>query len=161
MLDNAVRVNEFLCQYCRSLLADVPDGQMAEQPHAGVNHPAWILGHLTWTADNVVGMLGGTKMMSPELASLFARDSKPSVSRGEYASREELLRMLDQGYAALRQKAAAATPEQLARPTTNPRMKDVLPTWQEFLTFILTGHVGIHLGQLSAWRRMTGRAPLF
>jgi hypothetical protein len=33
------------------LVGEIADERLAEQPLAGVNHPAWILGHLAWTAD--------------------------------------------------------------------------------------------------------------
>ena len=61
MLDSAIQVNLFLMQYCRMLLADIPDERMAEQPVAGVNHPAWILGHLALTADSTLEKFGGQK----------------------------------------------------------------------------------------------------
>jgi hypothetical protein len=54
-----------------------------------------------------------------------------------------------------------ATPEQLAQPTANPRMKDALPTAREAVAFLLTAHLAGHLGQLSSWRRMIGLPPLF
>ena len=54
-----------------------------------------------------------------------------------------------------------ATPEQLARPSTNPYTKEALPTVGDGVAFLLTGHLGVHLGQLSTWRRMIGLGPLF
>ncbi len=33
-------------EYAHALLADVADEQMAAQPVAGMNHPAWITGRL-------------------------------------------------------------------------------------------------------------------
>ena len=48
MLDNAIQVNLFLMHYCQMLVGDIADERMAEQPHAGVNHPAWVVGHLAW-----------------------------------------------------------------------------------------------------------------
>jgi hypothetical protein len=41
------------------------------------------------------------------------------------------------------------------------RQKAGLPTAREGVAFLLTGHLGVHLGQLSAWRRMIDLAPLF
>jgi hypothetical protein len=40
-------------------------------------------------------------------------------------------------------------------------LKEALPTIEDAVTFLLTAHLGAHLGQLSAWRRMIGKAPLF
>ncbi len=52
-------------------------------------------------------------------------------------------------------------PDRLSLPTTSPRAKEVLPTLKEMTAFLLGGHMGVHLGQLSSWRRMIGLPPLF
>jgi hypothetical protein len=161
MLDTAVQVNRFLLGYSRMLLGDIADERMAEQPIAGVNHPAWILGHLAWAADGTLARLGGQKALPDEWTTLFGSSSKPSTLRNSYPAKEALQRAVDQSYEQFRQKAATATPEQLSQPTTNPRAKQVLPTAKEMIAFLLTGHVGIHLGQLSSWRRMIGLPPMF
>ena len=161
MLDSDIKVNLFLTQYCRTLVADIPEERIAEQPVAGVNHPAWILGHLAFVADHVAGMLGAEKQIPEQWAALFRPGSKPEANRSSYPSKAELLAALEQGCERLRQRAATATPEQLSQPTTNPRAKETLPTAKEFVAFLLTGHMGGHLGQLSSWRRMIGMPPLF
>jgi hypothetical protein len=161
MLQSAIQVNLFFIQHCRRQVADIADERMAEQPVAGVNHPAWILGHLAWTADRALEMLGESETLPAEWASLFGRGSVPSSSRDAYASKDELLRAVDAGYQQLRQRAASAIPEQLSRPTTNPLMKETLPTLKELIAFVLSGHMGMHLGQLSSWRRVIGLPPMF
>src|SRR5688500_6942528 len=50
MLETEVTVNRFLVGYCKMLVGDLDDERLAEQPLPGVNHPAWILGHLTVVA---------------------------------------------------------------------------------------------------------------
>ncbi len=161
MLDSAIQVNLFLMQYCRRLVADIPDERFAEQPVAGVNHPAWVLGHLAWTADRALEMLGAPETLPADWAALFGRGSQPTTSRALYASKDELLRAVEQGYQQLRQSARSASSEQLARRTTNPVAKETLPTSKELVTFLMSGHFGVHLGQLSTWRRLIGLPPLF
>lgn len=161
MLDSAVQVNTFLIQYCRMLVSDVADGRLAEQPCAGVNHPAWVLGHLAWTADGALGLLGAPKLLPAEWVPLFNAGSKPTATRNTYPSKDTLLKAVEQGYQQVRERAASASADVLARPTTIERAKQTLPTSKELLAFILTGHMGIHLGQLSSWRRMIGLPPLF
>jgi hypothetical protein len=161
MLDNAIQVNLFLMRHCQALVGDIADEQLAEQPHAGVNHPAGILGHLARAADGALAMLGAQKMLPDEWKTHFASGSKPLPSRATYPSKDELLQAVVEGYRQARQKAASASPEQLARPTTMPRAKETLPTFQEMVAFLLTGHMGVHLGQLSSWRRMLGLPPMF
>jgi hypothetical protein len=160
MLDSAIRINKFLLQYCRMMVADLADERLAEQPAAGMNHPAWILGHLTFSAERGSELLGVDKAAA-SLMTLYGPGSKPSASRGDYPSKDELLHGVEQSFERLRQRIAQATPEQLAKPTTNPRMKEALPTIQDVVAFLLTGHLGTHLGQLSSWRRTIGLPPLF
>jgi hypothetical protein len=128
---------------------------------AGVNHPAWILGHLAWSTDRARALLGLEAEYPSEWATMFGFGSKPSATRGDYPSRAELLQAVERGFERLRDQAASATPEQLAQPSTNPRTKDLLPTVKDAIANLLTGHAGVHVGQLSMWRRMIGLPPLF
>jgi hypothetical protein len=161
MLNSAIQVNVFLLQYCRALLTGIGDERMTEQPFPGANHPAWILGHLAWAADGSLEKLGGTKVLPAGWTALFGTGTQPSAARESYPSSDELVRAVEQSYERLRKAAATAGPERLSQPTTNPRMKDNLPTLKDAIAFLLTGHMGVHLGQLSTWRRMIGLPPLF
>ena len=161
MLQEAINVNEFLVRFGQRLLSEIPDERMTEQPLPGVNHPAWILGHLALTADGVGEMLGGKRTLPAEWSTLFGQGSQPSSVRSGYPSKSELLRAFEECHHRLREQAAAAGPEVLAQPPTSPRAREAFPTFKELAAFILTGHVGVHLGQLSAWRRMIGLPPTF
>lgn len=161
MLDSELKINQFLLQYCRMLVGDIADERLADQPLPGVNHPAWILGHLAFSAARARGLLGSEKELPEAWTPLFGPGSKPSASRSDYPSKDDLLRAVEQGFERLRQQAAAASPEQLAQHSTNPYTKDALPRTQDGVAFLLTGHLGVHLGQLSTWRRMVGLPPLF
>ena len=77
MLDSELKVNRFLMGYLRMLIADVPDERMAEQPVAGVNHPAWILGHLAYSADRGRWLLGLNRECPAEWTEMFGPGSKP------------------------------------------------------------------------------------
>jgi hypothetical protein len=161
MLDTDIQVNLFLLRYCRLLVGDIPEERMTEQPVAGVNHPAWILGHLAWAADGMLEKFGGTKTLPAEWTALFGAGSKTTTARGDYPSKDVLLGAVERSYEQLRQMAATAGAERLSLPTTSPRAKEVLPTLKEMTAFLLSGHMGVHLGQLSSWRRMIGLPPLF
>lgn len=161
MLQEAIHVNRFLVGYGQRLLSEIPDERMTEQPLPGVNHPAWILGHLALTADGVGEMFGGKRTLPAEWSTLFGQGSQPSSVRSGYPSKGELLRAFEECHHRLREQAAVTGPEVLAQPTANPRAREVFPTLKELATFILTGHIGVHLGQLSSWRRMIGLPPMF
>jgi len=162
MLETEITINRFLCNYRRMLTVELPDERLAEQPTAGVNHPAWILGHLTFAAERAVAIINGGENALPEpWQKLFGIGSKPTNVRSDYPPKEELLKAFEASHERLQRAAAAATPEQLARPSQNPRTKDQLPTIRESIGFLLTGHMGVHLGQLTMWRRMIGLPALF
>src|SRR5262249_42224993 len=135
--------------------------RFCEQPVPGVNHPAWILGHLAYSGDGAVGVLGGQKTLIGEWTKKFGAGSKPLSLRADYPSKDELLRILEERFAAARELAAAASPERVALPNPNARLKDKLPTVGDLVTFLFTGHFALHLGQLATWRRLIGIAPLF
>jgi hypothetical protein len=161
MLDSELKINRFMMGYCRMLVGDIPDERMAEQPLPGVNHPAWILGHLAYSTERGRSLLGLEPEFPAEWTTMFGFGSKPSPARADYPSRDELIQAVERGFERLRDQVASATPEQLGQPSTNPRMKEHLPTVKDGLAFLLTGHLGVHLGQFSTWRRMIGLPPLF
>jgi hypothetical protein len=161
MLDEAIRINGFLMRYLATMVAEIPDARMAEQPLPGVNHPAWILGHLAWAADRALRLVCSEKAPPEEWTTLYGTASEPSTERGKYPSKDELVRAVEESYERLREGAAVATGEQLSRPNAHARTREALPTSREVVAFLMTGHLGVHLGQLSSWRRMIGLAPMF
>jgi hypothetical protein len=161
MLTTAITINRFLVGYCWKLVADIAEERLAEQPVGGVNHPAWILGHLAFSAERANSMLGAANALPPGWPAQFGPGSRPTSNRGEYPAKAELLSVVEQSFERLRRLAGDASPEQLARPSTNPYTKEALPTIKDGVAFLLTGHLGVHLGQLSMWRRLIGIAPLF
>ena len=161
MLETECLVNKFMFGYCSMLVSDVPDERMSEQPLPGVNHPAWILGHLAVTAERGSKLLGGDAQLPEEWWAKFGPGSKTSASRADYPGKDELIAAADASFERFRAAAAAATAEQVGAPSQHPRSKDKLPKVGDLAAFLLTGHFGIHIGQLSMWRRMIGMPPLF
>lgn len=163
MLETEIKINLFLVGYCRMLLAEIADVRMTEQPLPGVNHPAWILGHLAFSADLAVSRLGGEKVLPTAWVPRYGPGSTVSAIRSDYPSKDELLQAVEQRFEKARQLGQVATPEQLAVPSAsaNPAMKAALPTMRESIAFLLTAHLAVHLGQLSTWRRMIGLPHLF
>ena len=79
MLDTERKINQFLVQYARMLVGDIADERMVEQPLPGVNHPAWVLGHLAFSADRAGGLLGAAKELPAGWAPRFGLGSGPRV----------------------------------------------------------------------------------
>ncbi|MBI3840307.1 MAG: DinB family protein [Planctomycetia bacterium] len=159
MKDHVLRAAAVNQQYARKLVADIPDDKMAAQPAPGMNHAAWILGHLTFVADSMIRIFDQPFLMPKEWVELFNVASKPTSDRARYPSKAALLEAYEKAYARLTETVKAAPSEAFEREFPNPKLRPTLPTVGVAMVHILTSHHALHLGQLSAWRRAMGMPP--
>jgi hypothetical protein len=142
--------------YAKRLVADIPDDKMALQPVAGMNHAAWVLGHLACTADMLGAMIGLKPVCAADWATLFDWNSSPSGDPSRYPSKATLLQALEDAHAGI----ATALPNvaEARWPETTPleAVRGLLPTMGDCFVFVMAAHENMHLGQLSAWRRVQG-----
>jgi hypothetical protein len=137
-----------------------PGGQIVES-----NHAAFIFGHLSLYGPRIVEQLGGdtsTIQISDRFQSLFSADAKCQDDPGGtlYPPMEEITAFFFKGYRAAVDTLRAASDETLQQP--NPRggrMAELFPTLGSVHNFYCSGHLMLHLGQMSAWRRMMGLGP--
>jgi uncharacterized damage-inducible protein DinB len=156
-------MREQLCQaaainvdYARRLVEDIPEDQMAAQPAPGMNHAAWVLGHLTYVFDSMMVVWREKPSMSAEWKALFNVPSQPLPERDKYPSKAELWDAYQKAYKRIVDVVTTASDEDLNREFPNPRLRAAMPTVGTAMIHILTSHQGQHLGQLSAWRRAQG-----
>ncbi|RMH27440.1 MAG: DinB family protein [Planctomycetota bacterium] len=147
--------------YAERLVADLSDADMVAQPVPGVvmNHPAWVLGHLSAYPPTLAAMLRGEPPADPK-DHPFGRDSTPSADLALYGSKADALgafnRVHDDLARALEQTAGA----RFGDPNPLPRWRERFPTIADACFYLTTVHLATHLGQLSAWRRAGGRPPV-
>ncbi|REK06715.1 MAG: DinB family protein [Planctomycetota bacterium] len=156
MLDHVLRAAEANIDYAKRLMADIPEEQMAAQPAPGMNHAAWVLGHLAYVFDSMIAVWGQKPTMSPEWKALFNVPSQPQPERDKYPSKEELMAAYLANYQRIVDTVKAASPEDLDKEFPNPKLRASLPTVGVAMVHILTSHQGQHLVQRSAWRRAQG-----
>ena len=75
MRDELLTAAALNVDYARRLVADIPQDKMAAQPIEGMNHAAWVLGHLAYVFDSMIAVWGQKPSMSPEWKALFQRHS--------------------------------------------------------------------------------------
>lgn len=142
--------------YAKRLVDDIPDDKMALQPAQGMNHAAWVLGHLACTADMLGAMIGLKPVCPPDWPVLFDWNSSPSQDAGQYPSKATLLKALEDAHVGIA-AALPAVPEAHWQETTPlEAVQGFLPTTGDCFVFVMAAHENIHLGQLSAWRRVQG-----
>ncbi|MEM6798134.1 MAG: DinB family protein [Planctomycetota bacterium] len=159
MLTHAINVFRVSRAYCDSLVEDIAPEDFCKQPVAGLNHPAWIVGHLAVSADRHGTFVGGVAELTG-WKTKFGFGSEMSADPADYPDKATLIAAWHAAHDRYIAAAQAASPELLAGPNEYVRPEQ-LPTLADFITFSMTAHTAIHLGQLSAWRRADGRAPLF
>jgi hypothetical protein len=107
MFEQDIHVNQFMLGYAEELMKEIPDERLAEQPLPGVNHPAWIIGHLALTGDFAVKLLGGEQTLPKSWILQFGPKSTPSTERDIYPTKEELLNQLMERFELARQLAVS------------------------------------------------------
>ncbi len=151
-----LKAAELNVDYAKRLVDDIPEDQMAAQPAPGMNHAAWVLGHLTYVFDSMIAVWGQQPSMSKEWKELFNVPSKPQPDRAKYPSKAQLWDAYQKAYGRIVEVVKDASDEDFDREFPNPRVRAALPTVGVAMVHILTSHQGQHLGQLSAWRRAQG-----
>jgi hypothetical protein len=148
-------------EYALRLVRELEPDQWLAQPVPGhtMNHPAWILSHLNVYAPIVSAMLRREGFEDP-IEHRHGQKSKVSMDAGEYLTGEELLaeyvRLHDEALLSLE----AADDSVFGEPNPLERWRVVHPTVGDMLVTLMVKHESGHLGQLSAWRRAMGLAPV-
>jgi len=146
--------------YAKQILADIDDSSMCQQP-MGLNHPAWLLLHLATAADYAASLLGG-QGVCPADWNAKADTKKPlTQNRQDYPSKEELISTFEAAFKNASSLYEKSSVEDLSKPQKLGFFETELPTVGDMATFLIIAHTNLHLGQISAWRRATGKAPLF
>jgi hypothetical protein len=140
----------------RRMVEDVPSEQMCRQPGGVVNHAAWQLGHVAFVRTGMVQLLGGAGDLPPEWAGLFAPGTTPSAAAEKYPPKDVLLERLARAQQRVREAVKSASPADLEKPNPIPSIRGLFPTVGHLVAGMLTTHDGMHLGQLSVWRRVQG-----
>ena len=110
------------------LVQDLSAEQMVEQPSGVINHPAWTLGHLAATSDNLARTLGQESTFPEEWREACSTGGTPSGNAGDFPAKEQLLEQLGAQHERVAAALAAADEETLAQPLPNPRGRKIFGT---------------------------------
>ena len=159
MIQHVTYLYQFNLKIAARLVGDLTREQMVQQPAGVVNHPAWSLGHLAMTSNNL-GVLLGLESQAPEgWARIFATGGVPSGDPAIYPSREELLAFLTAQHERVTAAVQDADPAWFSTPHPNEQRRKFFPTVGDMVVMMMTSHEMNHLGQISAWRRAMGLGP--
>jgi len=147
--------------YGEQLVADLSDEQMIAQPRVGgelaVNHAAWVISHLCAYHPVMTALLEGRTPDDPK-DHRYGMTSKPVADASEYPSADELRRQFAEGHAAVAAAMEKATDATFEAAMPVERWAPKFPQVGLALPYLMVRHEALHLGQLSAWRRVQGLA---
>lgn len=153
--------------YAERLLTGVSPAMAARKPRNAegvlieMNHPVFALGHLSLYSGRMLALIGAdaTAAKTPDAwEALFkagapCHDDPTGVIYPSLAEvTERFFAGVDAGLAALE----GVRDDVLARPNPNEAMRSRFPCVGDMVNFMTSGHVLMHLGQVSAWRRCMG-----
>ncbi|MFM9025157.1 MAG: DinB family protein [Planctomycetaceae bacterium] len=151
--------------YGQRLLADIAPDRFARFAAPGgvvvaSNHPAFVYGHLSLYAPKILRLIGHPAPPVPDHFEIrFSKDAAcvDDVDEDLYPGRDEIVEFFMEGYrmvtAALRSTADDVFQQ---ANSAEGRMRELFPTIGSAQAFYCGGHMMMHLGQVSAWRRMEG-----
>jgi len=151
--------------YAERLLKDVPGERAGRFARPGgvvveSNHPAFIYGHLSLYAPRILRQISHPAPPVPDgFEMLFSKDAKcvDDIDGTFYPAFDSIVAFFREGHrmvtGALRSTADATF--DLPNPAEGP-MRERFPTIGSVQAFYCGGHMMMHLGQMSAWRRMEG-----
>src|SRR5687768_10471594 len=146
--------------FLREQVADVAAADMVAQPKGIVNHPAWVIGHLTYSCQLLGAVLGLPEWLPDDWARRFGTGSVPVADVGVYESKHDALAILGDAQVRITRAVEQVDESRLDEAFPDEAYLDVFPTLRHALTQVLVGHTSMHVGQLTVWRRAMGLPPM-
>lgn len=150
----------YCLDFLREQVADVPPADMVAQPNGIMNHPAWVIGHLTHTCQQLGGAIGLPEWLPHDWAGRFGTGSVPVADANLYETKNDLLAKLRDAQSRITQTVEQLADTRLDEAFPDESYCDVFPSIGHALTQVLVGHTSNHIGQLSVWRRAMGLPPM-
>ena len=148
------------CRYIvgnyRKLLADLDDSHRTLQPMPKSKTAGWIVGHLCVTGDFARRLCGQKAICPADWRTRFNPGTQPSTNAADYPPMREMVEKFNAVYADLASSYPSASQETLGGPNPYEPGRASFPTAGDFAAYLMTGHLGYHLGQLYGWRAASG-----
>ncbi len=144
--------------YAAKLIESIPAEQFAAMPKSDLNSPAFCIGHLALYAPWVCELIGHPQPGAlPETYEPLFKNGAPCVSTpGHYPSKDELINHFTQGWTKVASLLPTVDDAHFAKANPVAQLAQRAPTLGALVAFMSLTHNAMHLGQISAWRRVAG-----
>ncbi len=137
---------------------DIPEERMCRQALNGVNHAAWLLGHMLWFEHGVLVSVFGAQIafnLEANWTQVYGTASEPRNAAGLYKPKSFYLEHLETTAESARRVIRDLPPPDFEKPNAGERSRGMFPTLGAAATALCT-HRAYHLGQLAFWRKTMG-----
>ena len=150
----------YCLDFLREQVAELTAPDMVAQPNGIMNHPAWVIGHLTHACQLLGGVIGLSPWLPDDWAGRFGTGSVPVADESLYEAKQNALAILSDAQLRITRAVEKLDDPQLDEPFPDETYREVFPSVRHALTQVLVGHTANHIGQVSVWRRAMGLPPL-
>ncbi len=155
--------------YSEKLLVGISREQFARFACCGgkvieSNHPSFILGHLSIYGPRILSEIQASTnglVVPDKFAAVYSKDAKcvDDPDSSIYPPMEEVVEFYFESYRITIEHIQTTSNEVFDQVNPNTAAVKRFPTMGSMHAFYLSGHLMMHLGQLSAWRRAAGLSP--
>ncbi len=153
--------------YAERLLAGVTPAMAARKPRNAeggmidTNHPVFVLGHLSLYPGRLLTLIGAdaSAAKTPDAWEALFKAGAPchdDPTGAIYPALAEVSERFYSGTDAALAVLEGVRDDVLARVNPHEAMRSRFPRVGDAVNFMASGHVMMHLGQVSAWRRCMG-----
>ena len=125
--------------YLREQVADISGPDMVAQPNGIMNHPAWVIGHLTHACQMLGGVVGIPGWLPADWANRFGTGSTPVADVSRYETKTEALSILQDAESRITETVEQLDDSLLDQPFPDQSYLVVFPTIRHALTQVLVG----------------------
>ncbi|HKS07256.1 MAG TPA: DinB family protein [Gemmatimonadaceae bacterium] len=150
----------YLIAFANRAFAGLDDSHRALEPRPAAKTAGWLIGHMCSTGDYARYLCGARPICPREWRALFSPGTMPSTDSTTYPSMKELCDTFHAVYNDLCTTAVNADPAKLAAANPYEPARPGFATAGDFAIYMMTGHLGYHLGQLTEWRAAAGLGRL-
>ncbi len=147
-------------EFTLDLVKDIKADQMVVRSNPGANHAAYALGHIAWTDDAFISMMGGGPSSLPYgWSERFGYNLEITDNASDYPGKDEILSVMKERREAMTTWLSSLSEAELLKPIEGDfgKFARTLAALPATLAF----HEGFHSGQISACRRALGIERLF
>jgi uncharacterized damage-inducible protein DinB len=162
MLASVLTTYRFSLGLLQAHIADMSDEELARPITPGHHSGMWVLGHLVIAANIALKRIGQPHSLPEDRMNAFGPGSDPAAPLPPGLNKATLLAELLATPDAIERALALAGDAALDKPHGAAWLEGTpLKTIRDTVGQLLTYHAGYHIGQLSVYRRASGREALF